>query len=273
MIETIHIFDEFSQESDQLTAEQRNKKRLALDPFVYGILQSKYGAHLKAFWITHTLPKATGSYFVLVERRIHPNIEFVLQNAAYFGRNWGLVVVCSDMNLEYLRDICAPHQDSIHFLPLFHGNPDTTQAKADYNSLLKQADFYKNLPGEHHIFLQVDTYFRKPIPEAWKEYDLVAAPYEWDESSVGGGLSYRKKQSMIAICQTQADTSIDEDSFVCQGAKALGMKLPPFETGITYVAESCLYEDPIGVHQWWTFFSPKEMEPDIFHSLLSLEID
>jgi hypothetical protein len=275
MIETIHIFDEFSQAAATITTEQRHKKRMALDPFIYGILQSKYGKLLQTFWQTHTVPKETDSYFVLVERRIHPNIEFVLQNAAYFGRHWGIILVCSDINLEYLKQICAPQKNTIHFLPWFQGNPDPHLGKTEYNHLLKQSEFYKSLPGEHHIFLKVDTYFRKAIPDAWKEYDLVAAPYEWDESSVGGGLSYRKKQSMIAICDSQDDTSIDEDAFLCQGAKALGMRLPLFELGLTYVSESCIYEDPIGVHQWWTFFFPNETDDadEIFHSLLSLEID
>ncbi len=51
MIETIHIFDEFSQSPDELTTEDRHKKRMALDPMIYDILKSKYMTKLTEFWI------------------------------------------------------------------------------------------------------------------------------------------------------------------------------------------------------------------------------
>jgi hypothetical protein len=275
MIETIHIFDEFSQAPDELTTEQRHKKRVALDPLLYDILKAKYGGKLYEFWQRHTLPKETDSYLVIVERRIHPNLAFTLYNMAYFARSWGLIIVCSDVNYEYCKSLCEPHCNSIHLLPLLQGNPEPRQGIEEYNTLLKSADFYKSLPGEHHLFFQVDSYLRKHIPEEWNQYDYIAAPYEWDETSMGGGLSYRKKESMIRICKEASSTIHDEDAFIMNGIHTLGMKIPPFELGITYVAESCIYEDPIGVHQWWTFFFPNQIEDaeSIFHSLLSLEID
>ena len=275
MSETIHIFDEYSQTSDTVTPGQRHKKRMALDPMIYDILKNKYGTVFQTFWTHHTVLKETDSYLVIVERRIHPNLQFVLQNAAYFARGWGIIVICSDINIEYCKALCTPHEGSIHLLPLFTGNPSPDLGKNEYNTLLKNPEFYALLPGEHHIFLQMDTYLRKHIPEEWKVFDYIAAPYEWDESSVGGGFSYRKKQSMIHICKERTDTLIDEDAFIMNGVRDLGYKIPEFNLGITYIAESCLYEDPIGVHQWWTFFSPTEMEDaeEIFHSLLSLEID
>lgn len=275
MIETIHIFDEFSQAPDELTNEQRHKKRMALDPLIYDILKQKYGATLEAFWKQHTVPKETDSYLVIIERRIHPNLAFLLSNMAYFARKWGIVIICSDINFEYCKTICAHHGDSIHIFSLMRGNPEPRQGVEEYNTLLKSQSFYESLPGEHHLFFQVDCYLRKPVPEEWKLYDYIAAPYEWDESSVGGGLSYRKKESMIQICKNATIDIHDEDAFIMNGIKSLGYKIPDFDVGITYVAESCLYEDPIGVHQWWTFFFPKQTEDaeEIFHSLLSLLTD
>ena len=44
-------------------------------------------------------------------------------------------------------------------------------------------------------------------------------------------------------------------------------------TGIKYVAESCHYEDPMGIHQWWTFFNNKDKDAKlIFHNYLNLQI-
>jgi hypothetical protein len=44
---------------------------------------------------------------------------------------------------------------------------------------------------------------------------------------------------------------------------------------LAYFVENYYTEDPVGVHQWWTFFFPNQTEgaEEIFHSLLSLEID
>lgn len=273
MIETIAIFDEYSQSPQELTAELRHKKRMALDPLIYDLLKHNYGAKLDAFWKTHSVPTKTDSYLILIERRIHPNLAFVLMNAAYFARTWGIVLICSDLNYEYCKDLCKGKD--IEIRPLFQGNPDPAQGKSEYNSLLKSAEFYRSLPGEVLLLIEMDTYLRKPVPEEWKQYDLVAAPYEWDEESVGGGLSCRKRQAMIRICSEISDTSPDQDVYLCSGARALGYRIPPFELGVQWISESCLYEDPVGVHQWWTFFFPKQTDDaeEIFHALLSLEIE
>lgn len=273
MIETIHIFDEYSQAPDEITIEQRHKKRMAVDPMLYDILKQKYGKKLETFWNQHTVPKNSDSTIVLIERRIHPNLAFLLYNAAYFARDYSIVIICSDMNYEYCKTICAGKDVDIR--PLFQGNPDPAIGKQEYNNLQKQKEFYESLPGEYLLFLEVDCYIRKPIPNEWKLYDLVAAPYEWDETAIGGGFPYRKKESMIKICEAHNEDVWAADTFLFKGVQSLGMKIPPFDVCITYVAESCLYEDPIGVHQWWTFFFPNQTEDaeEIFHSLLSLQID
>lgn len=272
MLETIHIFDEFSHSPDELTRELRHKKRMALDPLIYDILKHKYGASLEAFWKNHVVPKETDSYLVFIERRLHPNLAFVLYNAAYFARDYGIVLICSDMNYEYCKKICTGKH--IEIRPFFQGNPDPETGKLEYNSLLKSASFYESLPGKNLLFLEVDCYLRKKVPEEWKDFDFIAAPYEWDETAVGGGLSFRKKEVMIHVCKEYVEDVWAQDTFLFNGIKHLGYTIPPFDLGITYIAESCIYEDPVGVHQWWTFFFPKETDDaeEIVHSLLSLEV-
>jgi hypothetical protein len=275
MIETIHIFDEFSQAVDELTTEQRHLKRMCLDTLLYDILKQKYSEKLKGFWDQYKVPRTSDSTLVFIERRIHPNLAFLLYNAAYFARGWNIVVICSDINYEYCKKICGHNASSVDIRPWFKGNPTPEVGKQEYNNIQKETTLYESLPGEYLLFLEVDCYVRKPIPEEWKKYDLVAAPYEWDTETVGGGFSYRKKSSMIEITKHYKDDVWAADAYIMNGIKTLGMKIPPFELGITYISESCIYEDPIGVHQWWTFFFPNQMEdaPDIFHSLLSLDID
>lgn len=273
MLETIHIFDEFSHSPDELTRELRHKKRMALDPLLYDILKYKYSAKLEAFWKDHKVPTETDSYLVFIERRLHPNLAFVLTNAAYFARDYGVVLICSDVNYEYCKTICQGKNVDIR--PFFQGNPEPHIGKEEYNSLQQDATFYESLPGKYWIFFEVDCYFRKPIPLSWKQYDYIAAPYEWDETSFGGGLSFRKKEAMLAICNSDVPKDQAADHYLCQGVKTLGLKVPPFEEAMTYMTESCIYEDPIGVHQWWTFFFPNQTEDaeEIMQSLLSLNID
>ena len=64
-----------------------------------------------------------------------------------------------------------------------------------------------------------------------------------------------------------------QDCYALEGIKALKYKMPDIMTGITYVVESCYYKDPMGVHQWWTFFNNnKEHSELIFHSYLNCTI-
>lgn len=275
MIETIRIFDEFSQAPDELTTEQRHRKRMALDTLIYDILKQKYGKTFQEFWKRHTVPKESDSTIVIIERRIHPNLAFLLYNAAYFARHFGIVIICSDMNYEYCKRICGDNLKNVDIRPWFQGNPSPELGKKEYNDIQKRVELYESLPGDHLLFLEVDCYLRKCVPEEWKQYDLIAAPYEWNEDEVGGGFSYRNKKAMIDICKNYKDDVWAGDTYTYNGMKALGYKIPEFETGITYVAESCIYEDPVGVHQWWTFFFPNQTEDaeEIFQSLLSLQTD
>ena len=160
----------------------------------------------------------------------------------------------------------------MRLLPLWKGSPGRDDARLEYNSLLKIARFYEEFAAEYLCIFQTDCYFRKQIPDAIFNYDYIAAPFEWDETSAGGGLSFRKRDSMIDICRNFKQNIESEDCYICEGIKMLGYKMPYFLEGISFIAESCIYEDPIGVHQWWTFFNTDIQEPEyFFKSLLTLD--
>ena len=69
----------------------------------------------------------------------------------------------------------------------------------EYNDLLKSYNFYEQIPYEHIFIVEMDSYLRKPLDETMFQYDYVAAPYGWDETSAGGGMSYRKRSVMLDI--------------------------------------------------------------------------
>ena len=275
MTETLHIFDEFLEPEEELTIEKRHEKRMALEPFVFDILKKKYGSLLKESWLYNNPPKNTERAIVLIERRIHSNIEFVLQNAAYYAPTWSIAVVCSDTNYRYLKTITQGK--NVALLPFFQGSPTRDQARSEYNRLLQSAEFYESLPWETMIFFQTDSYFLRPVPDEICEYDFIASPSSWDTDSMVGGISLRKRSAMIRICKEFKEEILGEDVYIMKGAKHLGVHLPPFEKSLTFFTESCLYDEAIATHQWWTyFFIDNRLEPEerehFFKSLLTCEL-
>jgi hypothetical protein len=270
---TINIFDEFPESFENISPELRHKKRIALEPFIYDILKSRYGKFLDNWWKTYTVPKESDKTIVIVERRIHPNLWFLIRNLSYFCQGWSVVFVCSNTNIKYIQEIVEHNKNNCMYMVAFSDSPEREKAIKEYNFLLKDSNFYTALPSENCLFVQTDTYLRKPIPNEILNYDYVSSPFTWDETSAGGGISFRKKSSMIDICKRSKCTYENEDTFICEGVKNLGYKMPEFMEGITYFVESCLYEDPVGIHQWWTFFYPgMEYANEIFQSLLDLQI-
>jgi hypothetical protein len=269
----LSLFCEFQQSPSEITDELRHQKRIRLEPLIFDILKRNYGPALDRFWNSTQIPKDVDRAVVIVERRAHENLWFLLRNVAYFARGWSIAVVCSDVNLPYLKAIAEPHVDSITWLPYFQGSPDRDSARADYNAIFKDPNFYASLPWENLFFIQTDSYFRLPIPETLLKYDFIGAPFEWDECHAGGGTTFRKRQAMIEICQRFQEDIESEDLFISKGARALGFACPPFEEGIQYIVESCIYEDPVAIHQWWTFFFPSCNDAEaILKSLLTLKI-
>lgn len=269
MTETIHIFDEFPEV--ELTNERRHQKRMKLEPLIFDILKRKYGKQLRENWLKNPPPKDSTKCILIIERRIHENLEFVFHNAVQFGKGWCICFVCSDVNYQYCKEITNNHPN-IHFIPLFRGSPSYSEARDEYTRLLVNSLFYKGIPWENILIMQTDSYLRKQIPDSVLEYDYIAAPALWDEKNLVGGLSFRNKSAMIKITEEFHEDIPSEDLFLSEGCNRLGLKKPIFDNAMTYCTESCLYEDPIGVHQWWTYFFPNLEDKElIFHSLLTLD--
>lgn len=269
MTETLHIFDEFP--SEELTKEERHLKRMRVEPLLFDILKEKYGKQLRENWKKNPPPRDSEKCILIIERRIHENLEFVFHNAVQYGKGWSICFVCSDMNFEYCRAISQNHPN-IYFIPIFQGSPSYSEARNEYNTLLMSPAFYEALPWKMLCIMQTDSYLRKQIPDSVLDYDYIASPALWDEKNLVGGLSFRKKEAMIKITKEFKREIPSEDLFISEGCTELGLKKPSFEEAMFYSAESCLYEDPMGVHQWWTFFSVGLEDAElIFHSLLTLD--
>jgi len=267
------VFHDFPELPSQLSKENLHKKRLIIEERVFSILKAKYMTPLKEFWSAYSIPRHSDKCIVIVERRIHLNLEFILYNAAYFARGWSIAIVCSDLNIEYIKEILAHNLEAVHLIQMFKGNPEPEVGKSEYNYLLQTSQFYEALPSENLLMMEMDTYLRMPIPDIFFGYDYVAAPYAWDQTMSGGGLSFRKRSKMLEICSNYSVLHPAQDIYACKGMKAIGASVPSFEESMEYFCESCLYENPIGLHQWWTFFSLNIQEDDyVYRCYMTLEL-
>lgn len=273
-MDTIHIFDEFiDKDLNGSNPQILHEKRTKIEPFIYDILKTKYYSIFDTFWKNNSIKKNTNKSIVIIERRIHPNLAFLIRNMFYYARDWSMTIICSDVNFSYLKTVLTNNSDNVILLPLFEGNPNRDIAINEYNNLLKSSYFYRLLPFEHLFIVQTDTYLRRKIDENILNYDYVASFFAWDKTSCGGGMSYRKRSSMISICDKFKKEISIEDCFINEGVKMLGYKIPDYKDGLNYICESCYSENPFGLHQWWTFYSIKS-DPYLifFNKYLELEI-
>lgn len=114
--------------------------------------------------------------------------------------------------------------------------------------------------------METDCYLRKPIPEEYLNYDFVGTPWAWDLEGPGGtGLTLRKKSMMLVIC-IRGDKDIPmQDNFASEAVKRIGGRwLPAVPSGVFLFSESTYREDPVGVHQWWTFAFNKFLDGEGF---------
>ena len=269
----MEIFSDFPLPLGKMTAEEMHQKRLVMEESIFGLLKYKYLSYLKTWWLSYQVPKISDKSIVIVERRIHPNLEFIIYNAAYFARDWVITIVCSDINIDYIRSLLGPNTDSVRLIQMFEGNPEPAVGKNEYNYLLQSSEFYEAMPSENLLMMEMDTYLRKPVGSDILKYDYVAAPYSWDTSSLGGGLSFRKRSAMLSICSSFTDLEKAQDIYVLRGMKSLRYMIPPYEEAIHYFCESCYSKDPVGFHQWWTFFTiDNDNSESIFQAYMTLEL-
>lgn len=273
MTSTVHIFDEYPELTEKMSDAKRHRKRVEMERLIFSTLKIRYGQTFREFWNTWNPPTSSSKKIVIIERRIHENLEFLLQNCAWAGENggWGLGIVCSDVNETYIRELVA--EKNVQILPIFQGNPSPEEGKREYNELLQTAEFYKYFEEEFLCLVEMDCYFRKQIPDSVLTCDYIAAPYAWDGSLAGGGLSFRRRSTMLKICKAFPVALSAQDVYASNGIRAIGASMPPLLFSKEIVAESILDGDPVGVHQWWTFFSPAlEDAEQIFQRFMSIEI-
>ncbi len=237
--------------------EPRHKLRVELEPELYEELQHRYSEKLNAFWESASFQKNAPNTVCVIERRCHPNLEFVIKNCMYFATKsapFSLTLVCSKQNEEYLRTIVGKHSETTNWIVAFDTNPGYEQARIDYNRFLTSPELYEQISADYILTAQTDCWLRKPLPPVLWTLDYCAAFWVWQPNDVGGGgLTWRKRSTVLQMCKTRKNINTPEDVYFSQMCRFMESKTLPYEEGADIFCESVLCEDAVGVHQWWTY--------------------
>jgi hypothetical protein len=243
--------------------------RMNLETPIFDELREKYGKALKEFWESAEFPAKSTNTVLMVERRNHPNLEFCLQNFMYFTRaqNFSLTIVCSRTNEEQIRQILGKHIQTTDLRVLWEDNPsEHGAAQKEYSALFQNPEFWESIEATSILSVQTDCYLRKPLPALVWDVDYVASPWAWKPWVVGGsGLTFRKKEAVVDMCKRvfMKGKIVAEDEFFAHMCIVCKKKVLPLDIAETIFSESRFVEDPVGVHQWWTYLFQCTLDPEI----------
>jgi hypothetical protein len=256
--EVLHKTVKTNEEHQKWQTDTLHFYRMQIEPFVFNYLNHTYGQKLDEFWKTHQFPKKSDRAFVIIERRVHPNWWFVLRNIAWAAPHFSLYIFCSDLNYDFIKSILGDKADNVNIIRWFkEGN--TENAKNEYNITLKLPGFFKLIDAEYMINFQMDTYFLQKIPDWIFVGTYYGAPWCWNPTRGGTGISIRNIKDMIEIYTKELSiitNNYPEDCFICDMIEKYNYSLPSFDFRCKVIQENFPTDNiPIGIHQFWTYLA------------------
>jgi hypothetical protein len=240
------------EEISQLQQDRLHAFRMELEPYIYHYLIEQYGLRLNAVWENYVPPLKSNKAYVLVERRAHPNYPFLLKMMAWAAPHLSVYLVCSEENLEFIKAILGDKIEHFNIIVAYSGEVDRDQGRDEYNQLLTDASFYEQIDAEYMVTMQMDVFLRRKLTDDLFCGDYWGAPWGWcSHRAGGGGATIRRVQKMIEICKADplAPCKEGEDSWTADRIQ----DFPPIDFRRAHIMESMPTEDPIIVHQFWTY--------------------
>jgi len=239
--------------------------RLSLEPHIYNYLQEHYAYEFTTCWQRYTPPKQAQNAIVIVERRAHQNLWFILRNIAWAAPHMSVYIFCSDENINYIRALLKEKAEHYNIIQAFTGNPSRTRGKKEVDNLLTNPDTYSQIQANYILTTEMDAFFRRKIPDSLFVGTYWGCPWAWKPTEPGGGgVTVRHVPSMIALCKRhRPDPSQDlegdsQDSWLSKhiassAASDPAITYPSLETRANLIMESIPSANPVAVHQFWTF--------------------
>lgn len=178
----------------------------------------------------------------------------ILKNIAWAGSQMSVYIFCSDVNIGFIKAILGAKASSYTIKAVFTSLGTSESGKNDYNTFLTSAATYKMINAEYIITVQMDTFFRRSIPDEIFTGIYWGNPWAWkSDYAGGGGATVRKVVDMIRICETNTNHGDNEDSWLADRINENGDYLPPLSFRAEMIMESLPSNNPVILHQFWTF--------------------
>ena len=242
-------------------AEMLRTLRTNIEPYIYNHLSQKYYTKLKDHWDTYMPPRHSKYAYVIIERRCHHNFDFVLKNMAWANPNMAIYIFCSDYNEKFVYSLLGDKVKNVNIVQAFTGEGGK-EGWPECNRLLCSKDMYSifHPDTEYILTIQMDVFIRRKITDDLFVGDYWGAPWAWNEEAAGGGgATVRKVATMLDICskhQYHGDPAKEgEDIWFCNKIIEDGYEIKDIEFRATRIMESLSTDDPVLVHQFWTFLS------------------
>lgn len=250
------------EEKSKWLEETLHKYRCDIEPYIYQHLILEYGQKLDKIWKDHQFPKKSKYAWVIIERRSHINWWFLLRNIVWAAPHFSLYIFCSDQNYEFVKNMLGDKVNNVHIIQWYKGFASRDEGRDQYAVTMKQAELYRKIDAEYMIRVEMDTYLRHKIPELIFKTDFYGAPWKWNLNMPGGGgLHIRKISTMIDLCERANHSGTEgEDSWLGGKIIEYGYTYPPLEFRELVFSENYPVDNPIGVHQFWTFLDNFEIK-------------
>lgn len=214
---------------------------------------------------------------VIIEPREHKALAFVLENFLKgLSEKWQIMIFHGRKNKDYVYKILDENLIQYRSRVYKIIELDTENLTiSQYSKILKSPSFYKCIPTEIFLIFQTDSIILNPdLISKFLDYDYVGSP--WQNGKVGnGGLSLRRRQKMIEICEKVDENFTDhEDNYFCY-QNIVELKRPSFYEAQQFSVETVFHEKSFGIHAAWKYLNKYELEflvnkyPEI-HKLISL---
>ncbi len=236
-------------------AERLDLFRLTLEPYIYHYLIEKYMAKLNAIWETYLPPYESENAFVIVERRPHPNFDFILKNMAWACPTMSVYLFCSDANEAFIRSILQEKAPHYHILPVFKGIGTRQHGKTEYNHFFTSADSYRMIRAKYIMTIQMDVLIRRKLKPFLFSADYYGNPWGWKKNVPGGGgVTIRRVEKMIELCERYGSSGDDnEDNWISHRIVEMGGAVPKWDMAGCILMESIRTDHPFTLHQFWTY--------------------
>jgi hypothetical protein len=232
--------------------------RTNIEPYIYNYLTVNYYSILQKAWENYAPPLTAKYAYVVVERRCHPNFDFILKNIAWANPNMSVYIFCSDVNEQFVLSLLGDKARYFNIVQAFTGDVSREQGLMEYNTLMTTKEMYGIVDAEYMLTIQMDVFIRRPLEPEIFVGDYWGAPWIWNPNAAGGGgATIRKISSMIELCTKNiyhGDPLKDsEDIWICERVEEMGYEVPDIDFRATRIMESVFVRNPFIIHQFWSF--------------------